>query len=86
LAKKKSKHTAIRKQTHLNKYREVRDVYNNLRKRYTLAVVHNFFYVNYWLQVRGVEYALSRVDNKPVDPSLASIVYTTVMKDDFYIL
>ena len=86
MAKKKLEYTTLRQQTRLNKPREVRDVYNKLRKRYKLEVVYNFFRINYWLQAAGVDFIINKVDDKPVDPAQASTVYNTVMKDDFYIL
>jgi hypothetical protein len=46
VAKKKLEYTTLRQQTRLNKPREVRDVYNKLRKRYKLEVVYNFFRIN----------------------------------------
>lgn len=86
MAKQKREYTTLRQQTRQNKHREVRDVYNKLRKRYKLEVVYNFFRINYWLQERGVDFIINQVDDKPVDPAQASTVYSTVMKDDFYIL
>lgn len=86
MAKKKRRHSPITHETHKRKHREVRDVYNKLRKRYKLEVVYEFFRTNYWLQPMGVDYIINRVDGEAVEPDKSSITYKTVMKEDFYIL
>lgn len=63
--------------------RELRDLYNKLRKTYRPAIVDKFFRDNYFIQPRTVEIFVKESDNKPVDIDCASIIYTTAIQDTF---
>jgi hypothetical protein len=63
--------------------REVRDVFAKLRKKYTSAVAMEFIETHYHLGQDQVYKIISEVDN--VDVSKPSMIYQTVMRDDFYI-
>lgn len=67
------------------KHREVRDVYNKLRKKYKLEVVYDCLRRNYFLQNEGVDYVINVVDKEPVDLTKASEQYKILMREDFYI-
>jgi len=69
----------------LNKHREVRDIFNKIRKKYQLQVVYKFFYQNYFLRHGVIDYIMCFVDKEPVNVDNASITYKAVMKDDFYL-
>ena len=63
--------------------REVRDLYNKLRKKYNSAIIDEFFRQNYFLQPRTVEIMIRESDNEPVtNPSL---IYRQAMDETFYI-
>jgi hypothetical protein len=63
--------------------REVRDIYNHLRKKYNAVVLDNFFQQHYFLRPRTIEQILLTVDREPV--SNPSITYQNVMKPDFFL-
>lgn len=63
--------------------REVRDLYNKLRKTYVSDRVDEFFAMNYFMSKSAVEQALRRCDRKEVDLDTASIQYLTAIKEDF---
>lgn len=67
------------------KHREVRDVYNKLRKKYKLEVVYACIRANYFLQPEGVDYVINTVDKEPVDLTQASQQYRVIMTETFYI-
>jgi hypothetical protein len=69
----------------LNRHREIRDVYNKLRKKYALPVVYTFFKENYFMQPSSVDQTITYVDKEPVNLETASIIYKTVMRDDFHL-
>lgn len=69
----------------LNRARELRDIFNTLRKRYVPDMVDEFFRTNYFLQPKTVEKMIHRCDNQPVDMAAASIVYRTVMAEGFHL-
>ncbi len=69
----------------MNRHREIRDVYNKLRKKYTLTVVYAFFKENYFIQPSSVDHFITYVDKEPVNLETASIIYKTVMRDDFHL-
>lgn len=67
----------------LRRWREVRDVFNKLRKKYRADVVYDFIRTNYFMDVRGITQVLQHVDKVAVtNPSL---IYQAVMRDDFNI-
>lgn len=63
--------------------REIRDLYNKLRKIYRPAIVDKFFRDNYFLQPRTVEIFVKESDNLDVDLDSASIIYITAIQDSF---
>lgn len=63
--------------------REIRDLYNKLRKKYRPAIVDKFFRDNYFIQPRTVEIFVKESDDRDVDPDNASIIYITAMQDNF---
>jgi hypothetical protein len=63
--------------------REVRDIYNHLRKKYNSAVLDTFFQQHYFLRPRTIEQILLTVDREPV--TKPSITYQFVMKPDFFL-
>lgn len=63
--------------------REIRDLYNKLRKTYRPAIVDKFFRDNYFIQPRTVEIFVKESDSCPVDLECASITYITAMQDTF---
>lgn len=65
------------------RYREIRDIYNKLRKTYNQATVIAFFERNYFIQEGTISQIISLVDTEPVDRSKASICYATVMDDNY---
>lgn len=65
--------------------REIRDLYNRLRKKYRPQVVDKFFRDNYFLQPRTVEMFVKDSDNHPVDVDNASLIYKTAIKENFYL-
>ena len=71
--------------TRQNRHREVRDVYNKLRKKYKLEVVYQCFRENYFLQPNAVDQIIMKVDKAPVDCEKASIQYKTIMGEGFYL-
>ena len=71
--------------TNTQRKREVRDVFNKLRKKYNLQTVYECIRVNYHLQPGGVDWVLSVIDKEPVDLTAASIQYQTIMREDFHL-
>jgi hypothetical protein len=65
----------------IRKSRELRDVYNYLRKKYRSDVVVAFLAKEYFLNPKSVFRQIRESDNQPVtDPS---ITYQTVFSPDF---
>lgn len=71
--------------TRIARAREVRDLYNKLRKKYRPAVVEKFFRENYFIQPRTVEVFIKESDSKPVDLESASLIYKTAIQETFYL-
>lgn len=71
--------------TKKQRHREVRDVYNKLRKKYILEKVYECLRTNYHLQSEGVDWVINVVDKEPVDLTVASIQYQTIMREDFHL-
>lgn len=69
------------KLTLLRRDREVRDVFNKLKKTYNSEVVELFFERHYFLQRPTVYSIVRNSDNEPV--TAGSITYTTVMDPNF---
>jgi hypothetical protein len=65
--------------------REVRDLYDKLRRKYRQSVVEKFFRDNYFIQPRTVEVIIRESDDKPVDTEVASIIYRIAMQDNFHL-
>lgn len=63
--------------------REVRDLYNRLRPKFTEAYVTEFFMHNYFMNESATKSALVNSDKEPVDLATASIQYKTAIKEDF---
>lgn len=63
--------------------REVRDIHNKLRKKYTSETVMTFIEANYFIGEQQVYEIIRQVDTEPV--TNPSIIYQNVMRDDFYI-
>lgn len=76
---------AITKQTRLNKHREIRDVYNKLRRKYKLEIVYQFFRQNYFLQPNSIDHIIANIDREPVSSEQASIAYNIAMNSDFHL-
>lgn len=72
-------------ETRANRMREVRDIYNKLRVKYRAHEVDKFFKQNYFMQPDSIHSVLQRVDRQQVDITKASIIYTTVMSDNFHL-
>ncbi len=83
--RKKSKLTPLTIATRNQKWREVRDVFNKLRKKYQLEVVYTFFRQHYHIQPSTVDHIICHIDREPVDATTSSLVYNTVMQDTFYL-
>ena len=75
----------FKRENTLNRHREVRDIFNKIRKKHQLQVVYKFFYQNYFLRPGVIDQIIFFVDNEPVNLDNASITYKTVMRDDFYL-
>ena len=67
----------------LRRWREVRDVYNKLRRKYRSDTVIEFIRTNYFMDQGSIHAALQQVDNDPVENP--SLIYENVMRNDFYI-
>ena len=69
-----------------NRNREIRDLYNKLRKSYKYSLVLDFFAQNYCIQEGQLMTVLRRTDKEPVDLKKASVAYQIAIKDDFNLL
>lgn len=65
--------------------REIRDLYNKLKKKYVYTLVLDFFERNYFIQEHTLMEVVKRADKKPVDMENASIIYTQAMRDNYNI-
>lgn len=83
--KTKRKHSPITRATLVNKHREVRDVFNKLRKKYKLEVVYDFFRKHYFLQPEGVDRIITHVDKEPINEEYQSLQYRQAMNENFYL-
>lgn len=61
--------------------REIRDVYNKLRAKYTASAVKDFIETNYFVGSEALYKILSRVDKGKVQRP--SMLYTTAMDPEF---
>lgn len=67
----------------LRKHREIRDIFNHLRKKYRADAVTNFISTNYFITPGKVYHVLTYADTNPVtEPSM---VYTIAMSPDFHL-
>lgn len=80
--KRMSKHTMV---TRAARAREIRDLYNKLRRKYRPQVVAQFFQENYFLQMSTVEQIIRESDSQSVDTETASIIYKTAIQDNFHL-
>lgn len=71
--------------TRLARRREVRDLYNHLRKKYRSEVVEEFFKTHYFLQYDSVVTIASNCDNIAVNLPKASLIYRTAMSETFHL-
>jgi hypothetical protein len=65
------------------KCREVRDVFNNLRRKYNYPLVIDFIHRNYFIQEVGILSAIQRADTQPVNPERASMVWKEASQPTF---
>jgi len=65
--------------------REIRDIFNKLRKKYNPPIVHHFFLQNYFIGTTQLYYIIRLSDSEPVDIINASITYHHAMKDEFHL-
>lgn len=63
--------------------REIRDLYNKLRRKYRPDVVDQFFRDNYFIQPRTVEIFVKESDSQTVNAEAASIIYRTAIQENF---
>lgn len=63
--------------------REIRDVFNKLKKTYSNAIVQDFFERHYFLSMNRVYAIVSSSDDEPV--TTPSIIHSTVMDPNFKI-
>jgi hypothetical protein len=68
----------------MRRWREVRDVFQKLRKQYRTDVVMEFICTNYFFENNsGVYWALKNVDKDPVQNP--SKLYNQVMEEGFHL-
>ena len=65
------------------KHREIRDIYKKLRLKYRRDFAMEFIGRNYFYTPDGIDFIIAKVDKLPVEPDKASIIYQTVMREDF---
>ena len=65
--------------------REIRDLFNQLSKKYKSAVVIGFITRNYFVRKTNIYNIISQVDNEPVDETSCSMAYKHVMNEGFNI-
>ena len=82
--KRRSTTSPLTIESRKKRVREVRDLYNKLRRRYNTDTIDEFFRTHYFLQPRTVEAMLRECDTLPV--SNPSLIYQQAMRDDFVIL
>lgn len=63
--------------------REIRDLYNLLRKTYNWQTVYEFFEINYFIDRWAVDRAIRLSDSRPVVKDKASLQYKQAIDTDY---